>query len=73
MKNYIIREIMEPEAPEWNLEGIEDLYIMQKEYYRSYSLVNNDSFQDLLKEIDDVMYELEEYEARDVMPDYDIP
>ena len=38
-----------------------------------YSLVNNDSFQDLLKEIDNVMYELEEYEPRDVMPDYDIP
>ena len=64
---------MEPEFPDWIESNYDDLFVMHKENYRSYSLINNGAFQDLLTEINDVLYELEDYDAQEVMNDYNIP
>lgn len=67
MSKYIIREQMEPETPDW-MEYL-DVFIIQGRD----TLLNGKDLEKIRTEIDDVINELEDYSAQEVMNDYNIP
>ena len=65
---HTITEQMEPELPDYILERYDDLFILQDHYS---SLINNENFKDLRKEINNVMRDVEDgYGALDIAQDY---